>query len=232
MANRLLRIGGVEPFSTVDFPGRLAAVVFCQGCPLACGYCHNPDLIPATAERVLDFEAVLSAIAARRGFIDGVVFSGGEPLAQAALADAVDRVRAMGLAVALHTAGTAPGLLEKLLPRLDWVGFDVKAPFADYAGVTGVAPAGAKALRSLEILAASGVPYEVRTTVWPERLDAAALRSIAFALDQIGVSRFVLQECRTPDRVAWPGKTALDDTALMAELGAQFQDFEVRRAQH
>ena len=232
MANRPLRVGGVEPFSTVDFPGHLAAVVFCQGCPLACGYCHNPDLIPATADRMLDFETVLDALAARQGFIDGVVFSGGEPLGQAALADAVSRVRAMGLAVALHTAGTSPALLERILPHLDWVGFDVKAPFAGYHGVTGVAPAGTKARESLQLLAKSGTPYEVRTTVWPERIDAAALRSIAFALTQIGVSRFVLQECRTPDRVAWPGKTALDDTALMAELGAQFQDFEVRRAQH
>ena len=66
MANRPLRVGGVEPFSTVDFPGHLAAVVFCQGCPLACGYCHNPDLIPATADRMLDFETVLDALAARQ----------------------------------------------------------------------------------------------------------------------------------------------------------------------
>jgi len=232
MANRALRVGGVEPFSTVDFPGHLAAVVFCQGCPLACGYCHNPDLIPATAERMLDFEEVLDAIAARQGFIDGVVFSGGEPLGQAALAQAVDRVRAMGLAVALHTAGTAPALLGRVLPHLDWVGFDVKAPFADYYGVTGVGPAGEKAQKSLQLLAASGVPYEVRTTVWPGRIDAAALRSIAFALTQIGVPHFVLQECRTPDRKPWPGNSALDDTSLLAELDAQFQDFEVRRAQH
>lgn len=232
MAGRPLRVGGVEPFSTVDFPGHLAAVVFCQGCPLACGYCHNPDLIPATAERMLDFDEVAAAIAARQGFIDGVVFSGGEPLAQAALSDAVDRVRAMGLAVALHTAGTSPALLESLLPRLDWVGFDVKAPFAHYEGVTGVAPAGAKARRALEILATSGIFYEVRTTVWPDRIDAAALRSIAFALTQIGVPHFVLQECRAPDRKAWAGKSALDDTVLLAELDAQFQHFEVRRAQH
>ena len=71
MADRPLRIGGVEPFSTVDFPGHLATVVFCQGCPLACGYCHNPDLIPPTAERMLDFDTVVAAVEARRGFIDG-----------------------------------------------------------------------------------------------------------------------------------------------------------------
>lgn len=232
MADRPLRIGGVEPFSTVDFPGHLATVVFCQGCPLACGYCHNPDLIPATATRMLDFDTVAAAVEARRGFIDGVVFSGGEPLAQAALSGAVDRVREMGLSVALHTAGTAPALLESLLPRLDWVGFDVKAPFEAYGPVTGVAPAGAKARRALEMLAASGVPYEVRTTAWPDRIDAAALRSIAFALKQVGAPRFVLQECRAPDRKAWPGQSALDDTALLAELDAQFDTFEVRRAQH
>jgi pyruvate formate lyase activating enzyme len=227
-----LRIGGLEPFSTVDFPGHLAAVVFCQGCPLRCGYCHNPDLIPATAEGLLDFEAVLSAIEARAGFIDGVVFSGGEPLAQTALAEAVDRVRALGLAVALHTAGTSPALLFNLLPRLDWVGFDVKAPFDGYGPVTGVTPAGRKALASLERLIASGVDYEVRTTVWPERIGAGELRRIAFALEQVGVRRFVLQQCRTPDRKIWPGGSALDDEGLMAELGARFAEFEVRRAEN
>lgn len=231
MAAGDLRIGGVEPFSTVDFPGHLAAVVFCQGCPLNCGYCHNPDLIPATADGLMDFEAVLAAIEARAGFIDGVVFSGGEPLAQAALAEAVDRVRALGLAVALHTAGTSPARLQQVLPRLSWVGFDIKAPFDGYGPVTGVTPAGRKALASLERLIASGVDHEVRTTVWPERIGADALRRIVFALEQVGVRRFVLQECRTPDRKTWPGGSALDDTALMAELGAPFAEFEVRRVQ-
>ncbi|WP_233245645.1 anaerobic ribonucleoside-triphosphate reductase activating protein [Marinicauda salina] len=226
-----MRVGGFEPFSTLDFPGRLAAVVFCQGCPLACGYCHNPDLIPATAERLIDFDSVLARLEARRDFLEAVVFSGGEPLAQAALAPAIEAVKARGFAVALHTAVTAPALLDRVLAHVDWVGFDVKAPFDRYDPVTGVAKAGPKARASLERLAASGVPFEARTTVWPVALDADDIRAIAFALQQLGVRRYVLQETRTADRRPWPGGSAIDDAALLDEVGAMFDEFEVRRAE-
>ncbi|WP_300543703.1 anaerobic ribonucleoside-triphosphate reductase activating protein [Maricaulis sp.] len=232
MAGRTLRIGGIEPFSTVDFPGRLATVLFCQGCPLKCGYCHNPGLIPADSGQSIGFAEALSALNARSGFIDAVVFSGGEPLAQSALRDAIDAVHALGLATALHTAGTAPGLFAALLDRLDWVGFDVKAPFDDYGPVTSVGAAGRKALQSLEHLLASGVAHEVRTTVWPDRIGTGELDRIAFALEQVGVSRFVLQECRGPDRSVWPGPSPLDDTVFMTELSSRFDEFEVRRAQN
>ncbi len=161
-----LRIGGFEPFSTVDYPGRLAAVIFCQGCPLRCGYCHNQDLIPVRTKGLLPFEAVYSAIEMREDFLDAVVFSGGEPLAQMAVIPAMAAVRSRGFDIGLHTAGTNPALLEAALPFVSWVGFDVKAPFECYSGVAGV-DAGAKARRSLEMLAMSDMPYEVRTTFWP-----------------------------------------------------------------
>lgn len=223
-----LRVGGFEPFSTVDFPGALAAVVFCQGCPLRCGYCHNKDLIPATAG-ALSFASLHAAIEARKGFLDAVVFSGGEPLAQRAIVPAATAVRDLGLRVGLHTAGTSLRTFKDVLSVIDWVGFDLKAPFARYAAVTGV-DAGDKARQALETLIASGVAHEVRTTVWPERLSSADLLEMTFALCQIGVRRYVLQEARTPNRKPWPGSSALDDANLLAELGAVFPEFEVRRA--
>jgi pyruvate formate lyase activating enzyme len=224
-----LRIGGFEPFSTVDYPGRLAAIVFCQGCPLRCGYCHNQDLIPARTEGLLSFEKVFSAIEARKGFLDAVVFSGGEPLAQKAIVPAMAAVRQKGLAVGLHTAGTSPKLFEAALPFASWVGFDIKAAFDRYQEVTGV-DSGASAHRSLELLIASGIAHEVRTTVWPERLGKAEILQIVFALRQVGVRRYVLQEARTPNRKPWPGGEVLDDAAFISEIGAMFKEFEIRRA--
>ena len=205
-----LRIGGFEPFSTVDYPGRLAAVIFCQGCPLRCVYCHNPDLMPARAARLLSFEDVHSAIDLRKGFLDAVVFSGGEPLAQAAVIPAMAALRRRGF-------------------EISWVGFDVKAPFDSYRGVTG-ADAGAKARASLEILVRSGAPYEVRTTVWPERIGNAEIYVIASMLREMGVRRYALQEARTSDRTPCPGGEALDDAALISNTAAMFEKFEVRRA--
>ncbi len=224
-----LRIGGFEPFSTVDYPGRLAAVIFCQGCPLRCVYCHNPDLMPARAARLLSFEDVHSAIDLRKGFLDAVVFSGGEPLAQAAVIPAMAALRRRGFEIGLHTAGTNPPLLEAALPLISWVGFDVKAPFDSYRGVTG-ADAGAKARASLEILVRSGAPYEVRTTVWPERIGNAEIYVIASMLREMGVRRYALQEARTSDRTPCPGGEALDDAALISNTAAMFEKFEVRRA--
>ena len=84
-----LRVGGLTPLSTSDWPGMLAAVVFCQGCPWRCGYCHNPGLIPARGDNEIPWEDVLAFLRRRQGLLDGVVFSGGEPTAQAGLLDAM-----------------------------------------------------------------------------------------------------------------------------------------------
>jgi pyruvate formate lyase activating enzyme len=110
---------------------------------------------------------VLAFLETRRGLLDGVVFSGGEPTLQRALPEAVHAVRERGFRVGLHTAGPYPERLARLLPLLDWIGFDVKAPFADYARITRVPGSGERARRSLIAVAHSGVAFEVRTTVHP-----------------------------------------------------------------
>ncbi|WP_296755919.1 anaerobic ribonucleoside-triphosphate reductase activating protein, partial [Thiobacillus sp.] len=145
-----LRVGGLTPLSTTDWPGLLAAVVFCQGCPWRCGYCHNPDLIPPRGADEIPWEEVLAFLRRRQGLLDGVVFSGGEPTLQAALPDAMRAARGLGFKIGLHTGGMYPGRLAAVLPLVDWVGLDVKAPFADYAGITGVAESGTRARESLE----------------------------------------------------------------------------------
>ena len=118
-----LRVGGLTPLSTTDWPGMLAAVVFCQGCPWRCGYCHNPDLIPARGDHEIPWEDVLAFLRRRQGLLDGVVFSGGEPTAQAGLADAMREVRALGFKIGLHTGGMYPQRLAAVLPLVDWVGW-------------------------------------------------------------------------------------------------------------
>lgn len=195
-----LAVGGLTPFTTIDFPGRLAAVVFCQGCPWRCGYCHNPHLHPAQGgER--PWPAVLDWLATRRGLLDGVVFSGGEPLLQRGLAAAIDEVRALGFATALHTAGIYPERLAAVLPRLDRVGFDIKGPFDDYRRITGGGE-GAAAERALRLLRESGTPHELRCTVDPDLLDASAVRRMALQLAGLGISHLVLQACRREGRPA------------------------------
>lgn len=193
-----LRIGGFQPFSTVDYPDALSAVVFCQGCPLRCRYCHNPGLLAADLPGKAHWLDITAHLSARRGLLDAVVFSGGEPLIQKALIPAMIEAKALGFRIGLHTSGVAPARLRAALDIVDWVGFDVKAPFAKYERVTGAAGAGAKAQRALEILAASGVEFEIRTTLWPGLVGAADIQKLAPLAAASGAKRYALQEPRDP----------------------------------
>lgn len=188
-----LRVGGVTPLTTIDFPGRLAAVVYCQGCPWRCAYCHNGHLVGAAGGEDIPWPVVARFLQRRRGLLDGVVFSGGEPTAQVSLEPAVEEVRTLGYRVALHTGGPYPGRLARVLPLVDWVGLDIKAPPGVYPRVTGVAGSGAAAWESLEAVLASGVDHEVRTTVHPDLLSQAELETLAGELAARGAERWVLQ---------------------------------------
>ncbi len=144
-----LRVGGFVPFTLTDYPDALAAVVFCQGCPWRCGVLPQPaPASPARGDDEREFARILDWLGTRRGLLDAVVFSGGEPTAQAGLADAIAAVHALGFKIGLHTGGAYPRRLAAVLPQVDWVGLDVKAPQAEYAGVTGVA--GQRDLRARE----------------------------------------------------------------------------------
>jgi len=204
-----LRVGGITPFSTADWPGRLAAVLFLQGCPWRCGYCHNPHLQPAAGHESRGFASTLAWLVGRRGLLDAVVFSGGEPTAQAALGPAMREVARLGFAVGLHTGGAYPRRLDEVIDDVDWIGLDVKAPAGGYATVTGIAGSGAAAGASLRLVVASGVDYEVRTTVHPALVDDDALLRLADELAALAVKRWVLQPFR---------RTGCADEALVAAL--------------
>jgi len=228
-----LRVGGFVPFTSTDYPDALAAVVFCQGCPWRCGYCHNPHLIPAHGGDERDFPRILDWLGTRRGLLDAVVFSGGEPTAQAELAEAITEVRALGFAIGLHTGGAFPRRLAQVLAQIDWVGIDVKAPLADYANLTGVATSGIAALASLDLVLRSQVAHEVRTTVHPALTPPATLEQLARELADHGIDRWVLQPfratgCANEALVASAPHEAMLEPALLARLRTLVPVIEVR----
>ncbi len=219
-----LRVGGLTRLTSIDFPGRLAAVVFCQGCPWRCGYCHNPELLDAAAPAALAWDEVLAFLRQRRGLLDGVVFSGGEPLAQSALPGALAQVRALGFATALHTGGMYPDRLAAALPLLDWVGLDIKAPEPHYDTLTRTPGSGARAWQSLRLLLQGGTPFECRTTWHPALFGEQPLRDLAHALAAQGVRHWALQHCRLPGHPAWRG----DSAALLEGVRERFETVQVR----
>lgn len=235
-----LEVGGLTPLTSTDFPGCLAAVVFCQGCPWRCGYCHNPHLIPRpgpdTLERAgqLDWSGVMGFLHRRQGLLDAVVFSGGEPTLQEELQSAICEVRDLGFKIGLHTGGTYPSRLAAVLPLLSWVGMDIKAAFADYDNVTGTPKSGEKAWASAQLLLDSGIPCEFRTTVHPLFHTQKSLLRLAQELRDLGARHYVLQEFRplgcTDELVSsYPAHELLDEE-LCDHIGAMFETFSMRRA--
>lgn len=190
-----LRIGGITPMTTIDYPGELAAVVFCQGCPWRCRYCHNLHLLDAGAEPQVAWADMVRFLRRRRGLLDAVVFSGGEPTLQRDLADAIGTVREMGFKVGLHTAGCYPDRLRRILPLLDWVGLDIKAMPAGYPAITGVPGSGERAFESLDLILAAGVAYEVRITAHSALLDPGHTDRLVARVRELGADNVMLQRC-------------------------------------
>ncbi|MGD2083303.1 MAG: anaerobic ribonucleoside-triphosphate reductase activating protein [Chromatiales bacterium] len=225
-----MRIGGITPLTTIDYPGELAAVVFCQGCPWRCRYCQNGHLLPVRAGQDIPWSGVRAFLERRRGLLDAVVFSGGEPTAQGDLREHLGQVGALGFKRGLHTAGPSPARLDRALDRLEWVGLDIKALPEDYPALTGVPDSGRAAWKSLDIVLASGTDFEVRTT-WMPGIAEADIRRLADRLVARGVGRFALQRAVT-DRALDPGlrgsAAPAPSATLTAELSERFERFELR----
>ena len=219
-----LRIGGLTRWTSIDYPGRLAAVVFLQGCPWRCVYCHNTGLLDANAETQLAWSEVRRFLESRRGLLDGVVFSGGEPTLQPALGAALDDVRAMGFQAVLHTGGMYPERLAELLHCLDWVGLDIKAPWSRLDPVTGGRGSAARVKASLVHVMHSGVRYECRTTWHPGLFPFDELQLLASSPASLGVKDWALQMAR-----GGAPSAPLPQEACAA-FAAQFERFTLRPA--
>lgn len=227
-----LRVGGLVPLTTNDFPGRLAAVIFCQGCPWQCRYCHNSHLIPPAREGMIPWGSVMEFLDRRSGLLDGAVFSGGEPTMQPALYAAVREVRELGFEAGLHTAGQYPRMLEQVLPELSWVGMDIKAPPGEYESVTGRREDFSAQRRCIRMLIDSGIEVEFRTTYHSALLNHEDLLRIAELLAESGAKRYVVQIFRSAGCIdaelnrsgPVPGMPA----ALSETLCKMFESFEVR----
>ncbi|MGV8843327.1 MAG: anaerobic ribonucleoside-triphosphate reductase activating protein [Pseudomonas sp.] len=215
--SRPLRVGGLVPLTTLDYPGLLACVLFCQGCAWRCRYCHNPQLIGPRGEQEIPWTQVLEFLQRRQGLLQAVVFSGGEATLQDALLPAMREVRQLGYRVGLHSAGIKPLAFAAALAEADWVGFDIKALADDVQLITGVSGSGQANWRSLEYLLASGVDYECRTTVHWHLFDAQRLWQLALRLRAEGVETFAVQLVRTA-RMLDPSLPQVASPAALDEL--------------
>jgi pyruvate formate lyase activating enzyme len=189
-----MKIGGVQKFSLIDYPGRICAIVFTQGCNFHCPYCHNPELVdPAQYGPLLSEEEVISFLAKRRGKLDAVTLSGGEPTLQPDLERFLGEIKGMGYLAKIDTNGSMPDVLERLIRDclVDYLAMDLKGPLEKYGQITGTDVQIDNIRKSIDLITGSGVDHEFRTTVVRSQLDSEDLSAMSRLLTKAKL--YVLQ---------------------------------------
>jgi len=169
-----MKIGGLQKISLIDYPGRISAIVFTQGCNFRCPYCHNPELVdPAQYGPILPEEEVFSFLERRRGKLEAVTVTGGEPTLQTDLERFLQQIKEMGYLAKVDTNGSNPTMLERLIRGrwVDYLAMDVKGPLHKYGQIVKADVEIAKIRRSIELIASSEIEHEFRTTVVRSQLD-------------------------------------------------------------
>jgi pyruvate formate lyase activating enzyme len=188
-------VKGFQGTSLLDFPGRIASLVFFGGCNLRCPYCHNPALV-LEPERYPDIplQELLAELAERRGFIDGVVVTGGEPTLAAELLPLLQAIRDLGLQIKLDTNGLAPRMLERLLADglVDFIACDLKTAPDRYSELQWRGGQAAALQESLALLRSAQFPVEFRTTCAPGWVESADIEAMGSAIE--GAQEWVLHQ--------------------------------------
>jgi pyruvate formate lyase activating enzyme len=163
-----MRIGGLQKFSLIDYPSKMAAIIFTQGCNFRCPYCHNRELVlPEEFKKPIPQEEVMGFLRKRRCQLDGVVITGGEPTQQDDLIAFIDLVKKLGYLIKLDTNGSRPHIIREIIQRrvVDYIAMDVKTSFGKYQKAIGVDFPIAKIKESVELIKNSGIQHQFRTTV-------------------------------------------------------------------
>ncbi len=190
-----MRIGDIQRFSLIDYPGKICATIFTQGCNFRCPYCHNPELVDSSLHgQPLTEEALLAFLEQRRGKLDAVNITGGEPLLQQGLIEFLQQLRGLGYLVKIDTNGSFPKQLREIISEglLDYVAMDIKAPLERYEEIVKVPVSPDDIEESIAIIMGSGIDYEFRTTLVKNLLEGEDVDNIGRLIK--GSRRYVMQK--------------------------------------
>jgi len=190
-------IGGLLKFSLNDYPGKTSAVIFTRGCNFRCRYCHNPELVlPERYVPQIPLDEIYSFLESRKGQLDAVCITGGEPTQHVDLPDVIKKVKEMGFLVKLDTNGSRPEMLEKIIKEgdIDYIAMDIKAPLDSnsYQKVSRTLLDMSKIKKSIDFIINSGLPHEFRTTIVKSLTGLDDLRKIAESIK--GAQNYFLQK--------------------------------------
>lgn len=212
-----MRLGGLQKTSLIDYPGKIAAIVFTIGCNFRCPYCHNPELVDETAEEIAepDFFQFLES---RVSLLDAVTITGGEPTMHDDLIPFIQKIKGMGFLVKLDSNGTDPETLSYLIEHklVDYIAMDIKSPLEKYSATVARPTDIQKIKQSIELLLQNKVSYEFRTTVVKALLTPTDFHTIGTLIQ--GAERYYLQKF-IPTKLLNPGfrkKTIYSDEEFEA----------------
>lgn len=227
-----MRIHGLQKMTLLDYPGKVACTVFLGGCDFCCPFCHNSEILDAGAPAEMDDAALLAFLEKRKGLLDGVAITGGEPLLRSDIFEFLSKVHALGYPVKLDTNGNHPKKLKELVSTglVEYVAMDVKNSPARYAETVGLASFDMTGVReSIDFLLGGTVDYEFRTTVVQELHDEQSFEEIGKLIR--GAKRYFLQSFTDRDTVAFAGLHAPSEENLQqyAEIMTQYvESVEIR----
>ncbi len=190
-----MQIGSLQRFSLIDYPGKICAIVFTQGCNFRCPYCHNPELVnPKEFTEGIAQDEIFSFLERRRGKLDAVSITGGEPTIQDGLVGFIKKIKDLGYLVKIDTNGTMPDIIEVLLGKklVDSIAMDVKAPLDKYKKTVKASVDTRRIEESIRLIITSGIDYEFRTTIVKSLLDEADIEKIGRVIK--GADCYVLQK--------------------------------------
>ena len=195
-------IGGFEPFSLLDYPDKVAAIIFTQGCNFRCRYCYNPSLIDSSIKEDEELSRLWSFLTERQGLVEAIVITGGEPTLEKDLVEVIKEIKRRGFLIKLDTNGTNPQIVKDLIAQglLDYLAVDVKAPWSKYSQIMAMPEAVLTVLVAKVkelvtwLIDKTPISYEFRTTLVPGLLGLQDIAELAEELK--GAQRWYLQRGR------------------------------------
>jgi len=225
----VVEVKGLEKFASKDFPGHISSTVFVGGCNFRCPFCHNADLVLNPGQLpTLDLNLFLSYLDSRKGWLDGLCLSGGEPLLHEDIEVLARVIKDRGFLVKIDTNGSFPERLEYLIAQglVDWIAMDIKGPLAKYQDIVRVEVETGKIERSVELIRDSNLPYIFRTTVVPGLIGEEELLEVAEWLNGsrcYQLQQFVPQNTVDPDYMKLEPYPAEEIKRWAEELRPYFQ---------
>ena len=217
-----MMFAGLQKTSLIDYPDRVATVLFTSGCNLRCPYCHNGELVHNYTGPFLEEDEVLETLIERKHYVDSIVVTGGEPTIHPELPEFLAKLKANGFNVKLDTNGFNPEALQRCIPSLDYIAMDVKTSAELYhdLGAENLIPL----IKSVAIIMTSGVDYEFRCTTVPGFVETENIEEIGELVK--GAKRFVFQQYR-PEKTLDPAYNEVNPhpKEFILELGEIMEQY-------